>query len=277
MILGDVSFSIKPNGMRPERDSVFLCFQKGKVLLAEKDGASALPTLAQVESLLPEGTVPFELAHTKDQDVFVPEPLAGREVPQGNGLTYQPIRAFHSMPFSQGAMVTSAWHLWSWYRSNRFCGECGAPTEHFPEERALRCTRCGNLIFPRIAPAVITAITDGEYILLARNVASELNHYALIAGYVEVGETLEHAVKREVMEEVGLEIDGLRYLGDQPWGVSGALMFAFHAKADRAAPIRLQESELADAKWVRREELTPVQNPASIAAELMERFRKGTL
>lgn len=278
VILGDVSFSVKPTHAAPAEDSLFLCFRGGKALLArDGQGAPALPVLAGVRPLLPPETALFELAHTCDQDVFVPDPLNDWDVPEGEGLSYQPIRAFHSMPFSQGAILTSAWHLWSWYRANRFCGACGGPMEHFPEERAVRCPRCGALVFPRIAPAVIVAITAGDEILLARNVASELDHYALIAGYVEVGETVEHAVKREVMEEVGLTIGPPRYLGDQPWGVSGALMFAFQAEADRNAPLCLQESEIADAKWVRREDLSPVQNPVSIAYELMERFRTHRL
>ena len=98
-------------------------------------------------------------------------------------------------------------------------------------------------------------------------------HHALIAGYVEVGETLEHAVHREVKEETGLDISDLRYLGDQPWGISGSHMFAFHATADPNQPIHIQESELTEARWFDRSELAPRGSMISIASELIERFR----
>ena len=91
-----------------------------------------------------------------------------------------------------------------------------------------------------------------------------------------MGETLEHAVRREVMEEVGLRLGPLRYLGDQPWGVSGSQMFAFQAEA-LDGDIRLQESELSEAGWFRRDELEPHGHTVSIALELIERFRTGAL
>ena len=123
---------------------------------------------------------------------------------------------------------------------------------------------------------MIVAITRGDSILLARSVRSTFRHHSLISGYVEVGETLEHAVRREVMEEVGLRLGPLRYLGDQPWGVSGSQMFAFQAEA-LDGDIRLQESELSEAGWFRRDELEPHGHTVSIALELIERFRTGAL
>lgn len=277
MILGDVSFSVKPTGQPATDNSLFLAFKGRQVLLYEREGVPAIPTYAMVKPLLPQGLRPFELAHTETCELYVPDPLADADVPEGGGLSYHGVRAFHDMPFSEGAILTAASHLWSWYRRSRRCGACGQPTTHCGEERALQCPGCGEIYFPMIAPAVIVAITCGDSILLARNVQSELNHYALIAGYVEVGETLEHAVKREVLEEVGLAVSDLRYLGDQPWGISGTLMFAFHAQADKNAPLCLQASEIAEAKWVEREALTPVEHPVSIAYELMERFRTQRL
>lgn len=277
MILGEVSFSIQPAQLVPEDGSLFLCFQQGQVLLGSDGGNLIIPTYAMVKPLLPEGLSPFELAHTQQQTVFIPDPLKPASIPEGCGLKYESLRSFRHMPFDAGAIITSASHLWNWYRRNHFCGACSMPLTHCADERALRCPACGELFFPMIAPAVIVAITCGDYILVARNAHSEWKHYALIAGYVEVGETTEHAVRREVLEEVGLEIHAPRYLGDQPWGISGSLMFAFHAEADMNAPIRLQESELSDAKWLHRDEIEPDGRPVSIAGELLERFRTGRL
>lgn len=162
-------------------------------------------------------------------------------------------------------------------RRNRFCGGCGGRMEHDGAERALRCPACGQVNYPMIAPAIIVALTCGDAILLAKSANSPWKHYGLVAGYVEVGETLEQAVRREVMEEVGLPVHHLRYVGSQPWGVSGSLMCAFQGETDSSLPLKIQRSELADAKWVSRCQLSAPASTFSVAQELIERFRQGKL
>ena len=116
-----------------------------------------------------------------------------------------------------------------------------------------------------------------KVILLAKNATSPWKHYGLVAGYVEVGETLEQAVRREVMEEVGLPVRDLRYIGSQPWGVCGSLMCAFQGETDSSLPLKIQRSELADAKWVSRDQLAAPERTVSVALEMIERFRQGRL
>ena len=276
MILGEPAFSVQPNRQALRDDSRFLCFDAGRVLLADAaGGAPAIPTFAQVRPL-PDGIAPFELAHTDRFALFCPHPFLGGQVPERAGLRYYPLHVFRSMPYAEAGLMVSCWHLWAWYERNRFCGRCAHPLVPDEAERALRCEGCGLVVYPAIAPAVIVAITRGDSILLARSARSAFRHHSLISGYVEVGETLEHAVRREVMEEVGLRLGALRYLGDQPWGVSGSQMFAFQAEA-LDGDIRLQESELCEAGWFRRDELEPRGRTVSIALELIERFRTGTL
>ena len=277
MILGDPDFSVQPLGAAPGPESLFCCFQNGRVLLAGEGEAASPPTWAQVQALLPKGFVPFELAHTGDIAIFSPHPFLPFEMAESEGMRFHELRVFRCLPYAVGGRIASCWHLWSWYQRNRYCGCCGGALAPAPDERALRCERCGQTLYPAIAPAVIVAITDGDRILLARNARSSFRHYALISGYVEVGETLEHAVRREVKEEVGLSLRSLRYLGNQPWGVSGSQMFAFHAEATGGESIVLQRSELADARWFSRSELEPRAHTASIAFELIERFRTGRL
>lgn len=276
MILGEPTFSIQPDHLAVRDDSLFLCFDEGRVLLAStSDGAPAIPTWVQVQPL-PEGMEPFELAHTDRFALFCPHPFQDGRVPERPGLRYYPLHIFRSLPYAEAGLLVSCWHLWAWYGRNRFCGRCAHPLVPDGTERALRCERCGLVVYPTIAPAVIVAITRGDSILLARSVRSTFRHHSLISGYVEVGETLEHAVRREVMEEVGLRLGALRYLGDQPWGVSGSQMFAFQAEA-MDGDIRLQESELSEARWFHRDELEPQGHTVSIALELIERFRTGAL
>ncbi len=271
MILGHPDFSVQPTDSPITDQSLFIHFQEGQILLFENE----LPLWSQVVEQLPNDFQPFELAHAGEKIIFSAPPHTAVTIPETDSLRYHEINIFRSMPLEKASLIASCLHLWRWYEGNRFCGRCASPMQPDAKERALRCSCCGNLIFPAIAPAVIVAITCGDRILLAKN--HRYQQYALIAGYVEVGETLEHALRREVMEEVGLEIHDIRYLGDQPWGISGSQMFAFHAQADDSMPIRIQESELKDARWFDRDDVQPLQHKVSIAYELIERFRSGTL
>ena len=123
-----------------------------------------------------------------------------------------------------------------------------------PLERALGCESCGQVTYPTVSPAVSVAITQGDRLLMARNARGAFHHFSLIAGYVEPGESLEDTVHREVMEEVGLRVKNLRYVGSQPWGLSQSLMVGFHAGWGGGSP---QESELAEARWFHRSEIAP--------------------
>ena len=274
MILGQPDFSVEPTHAQPQPDSLFTGFDQGGVLLIDNNGLR-LPTLQEVYG----DEIPplFELAHNDSGAIFSPHPFHGTPAKAHGALAYHPINIFRSLPYSISSIITSAWHLWNWYRSHRFCGSCGHPTAPHDSLRAIQCTDCSKVTFPVICPAIIVAITCGEKILLVRNARGPVTRFVLVAGYVEVGETLEHAVRREVEEEVGIQLKSLRYVGNQPWGLSGTHMFAFQADADDTQPIHVQESELTDARWFHRSELEPTAHTVSVAFELMERFRKGEL
>ena len=109
----------------------------------------------------------------------------------------------------------TAYHLWKWYQDNHFCGRCGIRTVHKEDERALVCPQCGNVIYPRINPAVIIGVINGDKMLITRY-AGGFRYNALVAGFTEIGETLEETVKREVMEETGLKVKNIRYYKSQP-------------------------------------------------------------
>ncbi|RKD92063.1 NAD(+) diphosphatase [Mangrovibacterium diazotrophicum] len=171
----------------------------------------------------------------------------------------------------------AAFQLMNWYKQNKFCGKCGSPMQLKADERAIVCPSCKNLVFPKISPAVITAIICDDKILLARNASFTNNRFALIAGYVDIGETLEQAVCREIKEEVGLEITKLHYYASQPWPLSGSLMLGFVAEADDRQPIVIDNKEIVEAGWFSRGQLPNVPNNTSIAGEMIEKFEKGEL
>ncbi|MDQ6772702.1 MAG: NAD(+) diphosphatase [Candidatus Dormibacteraeota bacterium] len=177
------------------------------------------------------------------------------------------------------AMAARASQTLDWWRDHRFCGRCSAPTRLADRDRARVCTSCGALFFPRITPAVITLVhrhhRGRTQVLLAGDHRFRTGFYALLAGFVEPGETLEQAVAREVREEVGLAVGEIRYRGSQCWPFPSQLMAGFWADyAD--GEIRIQESELRDARWFDLEALPdPADRPPqfSIAGRLIESFQ----
>lgn len=171
--------------------------------------------------------------------------------------------------------IMTAWHLYVWYRNNRFCGCCGGKTIHDTKERMLRCETCGNMIFPRISPAVIIAVTDGDRLLLSKYAGRAYTRYALLAGYTEIGETLEQTVHREVMEEVGLHVKNLRYYKSQPWGVDGNILMGFFCDLDGDDKICLDETELSMAQWYDRHALPAHDDGISLTREMIRVFEEG--
>ncbi|MCL2169797.1 MAG: NAD(+) diphosphatase [Defluviitaleaceae bacterium] len=170
------------------------------------------------------------------------------------------------------ASITAA-HLALWYDVSRHCGKCAAPTVKSPTERAILCPKCELTLYPQIFPVVIVGITDGDKILLTKY-ASGHDRYALVAGYVEIGETLEDAVKRETMEEVGLELTNIRYYKSQPWAFSGSLLMGFFADADSKSLIKLDKDELSEATWFHREHIPKDGDPSiSLTWDMIEAFR----
>ena len=130
-----------------------------------------------------------------------------------DGYSYRNIGLFRTeKPKELAYAAVSAWHLCSWYRDARYCGRCGEKLVHDVNERMMRCPKCGNMIFPRINPSVIVAVTHGDYLLLTKYANRPgAQRTALLAGFTEFAESFEQTVQREVMEEVGLKVKDLRY------------------------------------------------------------------
>ncbi|MBR2824296.1 MAG: NAD(+) diphosphatase [Clostridia bacterium] len=168
----------------------------------------------------------------------------------------------------------TAFHLRQWYRTSVFCGACGARTVFDEKERAKVCPACGNRIYPRINPAVIIGVTNGDRLLITRY-ARGFAHNALVAGFCEIGETAEQTVMREVREEVGLRVKNIRYFASQPWGIASDLLMGFYCDVDGSDVIHRDDGELGYAQWVPREEIVLQPSDYSLTNEMMKRFRDG--
>lgn len=176
------------------------------------------------------------------------------------------------------AIAGRAVQLVEWRRTHRFCGRCATPTEEVPEERAVRCPACRLMAFPRLAPAVIMLVERpaDSAVLLARNVNFPGGMFSALAGFVEPGETLESAVRREIKEEVGLDVGDVRYFGSQPWPFPHQLMIGFVATYEDGEVV-CDEREIAEADWFTLDAL-PQHPPAglSIAGTLIEDWKRRT-
>jgi NAD+ diphosphatase len=166
------------------------------------------------------------------------------------------------------ALTGRAAQLLDWQRDHRFCGRCAAAMELGDGGRAMRCPSCGLLNYPRIAPCVIVLVTRGRDLLLARNARFPRPMYSTLAGFIEPGESAEDTLRREVREEVGVEVGDLSYFASQPWPFPGQLMLGFFAEY-RSGDIRPDGDEISEADWYTPDELPPIPPPASIAGRLI--------
>ena len=255
-------------------EDIILCFHEEKVLLRrDADDALTLPTLSRIAVGQASDAVRY-LFRIQGKNYFLWTDTAPDY--DSDGFGYEPVRQLRQLKSKHVCFaVMTGWHLYNWYRVNRFCGCCGAPTEHAKKERALHCANCGNMIFPRINPAVIIAVTDGDRLLLSKYAGRAYTRYALLAGYTEIGETIEQTVRREVMEEVGLKVKNLRYYNSQPWGVDGNVLMGFFCDVDGCDTIRIDEKELSMAAWYSRDALPAHDDGISLTREMIRVFEEG--
>ena len=270
-MLQDLTHGRLENEYRPvppvSTDAV-LCFRGGDVLLhRHSDDTLTLPTADLFSHPL---RYAFRL---HDRSYYL---LSGENPDPAAPFAWEPVRTLRqSVSMDICYAIMTGWHLHNWYRNNRLCGRCGTETRHDDRERMLRCPSCGNLIFPRINPVIIAAVCDGDRLLLSRYAGRGYTHFALIAGHTEISETMEQAVAREVMEEVGLRVKNLRYYKSQPWGIDGNILMGFYCDLDGDDTISLDETELSHAGWYPRHNLPIGDDGYSLTREMIRIFGEG--
>lgn len=194
------------------------------------------------------------------------------------GFSFYGVNSFRkAMPKYRAYAAITSYHLFCWYRDNRFCGRCGEKLIHDHKERMMRCTCCNNMVFPKICPAVIVAVTNKDKLLLTKYADRAYKNYALIAGFTEIGESTEECVEREVMEEVGLKVKNIRYYKSQPWGLSGSQLYGYFCELDGDDTITLQEDELSVGTWVQAGDIDVVDDDISLTREMIEKFRRENI
>lgn len=195
-----------------------------------------------------------------------------------DGWEYISTENFRTEPKKWRSFVgVSGWQLSRWYGNNLFCGRCGAPMKRSSKERMIYCETCGYQSYPTISPCVIVAVHDGDRLLLTKYKGRTYTRHALIAGFAEIGESLEQAVYREVEEEVGLKVKNLKFYKSQPWPFTDTLLAGFFAELDGDDKITLQEDELSYGEWYNREDIPPDKYEISLTGEMMTAFKNRTV
>lgn len=264
----------------PQKESRILIFRDDQILYANREGQMEFLTWEQLQRFrscrkqhqdeAPVKTV--YLFSVEEVDYFLTD-IGSATLPEGFGY-HKMFETRTKHPKENVFAAATGWHLYVWYRDNQFCGRCGGKLVHDSKLRMMRCPACGNMVFPKIAPAVIVGVTDGDRILMTKYAGREYKKYALIAGFTEVGETAEQTVEREVMEEVGLNVRNIRYYKSQPWGYDSNLLMGYFCDLADNDEIHMDETELSVAEWVDYRDIPDDPEGLSLTREMMITFRE---
>ena len=267
-MLQDIAPHIYHNQMswkEPEADDFVLCYRGRTLYCKVEDGSLVLPRVKDVE--------PSALQYAFSIDERADYLLSDAELKEANGFSYFDTGKLRTLVPGPALMAAAAGEsLYRWYS-----GRCGKPMEKSKIERAMVCPACGNTVYPKICPAVIVAIHDGDRLVLTKYKDRPVKHYALVAGFNEIGESIEETVHREVFEETGVRVKNLKFYKSQPWVFTDTLLMGFVCELDGSDKITVQESELAEASWHLRSELPQDHSYISLTGEMIEQFRLGKL
>ena len=259
----------------PTPDDTFCVFQKNEILLIQDNDDIRLPISTDFpysfDTLCEHSYFLFTL---DEKDYFL---VYDFPIEEFGDWKYSSIDALRDLiPTWKLFICVLARQINQWFSVNRFCGRCGAHMGFSQIERAMECPECKHLVYPTLSPSVIVAVIDkkNERILLTKYAGRAYTRYALVAGYVEVGETLEQTVRREVAEEVGLKVNRISYYKSQPWPFSGTLLAGFYVELDGDPTVTLQESELCEGTWFTRDTIPDnASTSISLTSEMIENFR----
>ncbi len=260
-------------------DALAFAFRDGKLLVSGDGEAAApprIPRWRELGAIGLEGVTHYLGALEGVDCVAVGLPA---DAPEPPAWRYAGLRSlFFALPDPLLALAARAFQIVEWDETHRFCGRCGTPTRAKADERAKECPACGLVAYPRVTPAMMVLVTRGREILLARAHRFPPAMFSALAGFVEPGETIEDCIRREVREEVGVEVGRLDYFASQSWAFPHSLMIAFTAEY-AGGEIRPDDAEIAEARWFAVDAVPKLPPSVSIARRLIdatvERLARG--
>lgn len=251
----------------------FFVFNRDKLLVKAADDTLSVPVKTTVDELKVRILTKYYLGKLDGCDCYCVETDETENLPEGTFFK-RLFSLLDRIDTEMFALAGRAYQILTWDKKNRFCGSCGSPTEMKQDERAKVCPKCGNVIYPKISPAVIVGVIKENEILLAHARNFKENWYSIIAGFVEPGETFEDCVKREVFEEVGIKVKNPKYFGSQPWPFPDSLMVGFTAEYE-SGEIIVDGTEITAAGWYTSDNMPSIPTSASIAGQIINWFRRN--
>ncbi len=243
-------------------------FRGDKVLaIPLPDDGFAIPDMAALVAAGIHG-VPHFLGHLEGTGCIAVN-LADDAI-EPAGMRFIGLRTlFFKVPDAMLALAARAFQVVDWDRCHRFCGRCGTATNNNAGERSKACPACGLVAYPRVSPAMMALVTRGRDLLLARAHRFAPGMFSALAGFVEAGETIEDCVRREVREEVGVEVGAITYFASQSWAFPHSLMIAYTAEY-AGGDIKCEDAEIAEARWFPADALPYLPPSVSIARRLID-------
>lgn len=258
----------------PTEESILLSYKGRKILVKiDEDAAERRFTYPRVSDFPDVERTSLQWLFREDTEQYF---LASHPLPEANGFTYVSINFMRAaQPRFQAFAGVAGLSLANWYRNHRYCGQCGKPLRHSDTERMVYCDDCHTMLYPQISPAVIVAVRNGDKLLVSTYAGRDYTKVALLAGYAEIGESIEATVHREVMEEVGIKVKNLEFYKSQPWCFTDTLLFGFWCDLDGDDTLHVDHEELATARWSKREDLPDDVEHASLTMEMITLFKQG--
>jgi len=248
--------------------AMWFAFQGAQLLIRREEGRASVPSARHISEFGLEAVRSQYLGLYEGNHCFSCEIAA--EVAAPEGMAWTGLRGLFGLVDDHlFALAGRAVQIVDWDRSHLYCGRCGTPTVVKTGERARQCPKCGQVHYPRIAPAVMALVRNGKQLLLARSPHFPPGMHSALAGFVEPGESLEQCLVREVREEVGIEVVNLRYFSSQPWPFPHSLMIAFNCDY-AGGEITPEPSEIEAADWFDLDSLPVLPNKISIARRLID-------
>ncbi|EPR08064.1 NAD(+) diphosphatase [Ruminiclostridium papyrosolvens] len=248
-------------------------FCLNKLLIKNEENGAKIPVYSELAELGQALTAPLYLGKFYGQPAYCIGIADNTQAP--SRMSFVDLRStFGVLDEDSFLLASKAVQVVAWEQTHRFCGKCGSLTQDLSGERAKVCPECGFISYPRICPAVITAVFKENKILLAHARSFKGDIHSLVAGFVEAGETLEEAVEREIMEEIGIKVKDIKYWGSQPWPYPNSLMLGFTAEYE-SGEINVDGVEISHAEWYDVETLPELPPKVSIARKIIDWYSQG--
>lgn len=256
-----------------ESNTYCIIVNEDALFIRENAGMVHIPTVAEIKRLQFDPDQVQYLGRLAEKACFAAN-ISKANLPELLPTSYSFIKIrqlFGILDSESYRFALRAAHIVTWRNNNQYCGRCASEMDNVAQELAMKCTACGYVVYPRISPAIIVAIIKGSEILLARSNRFPPGRYSVIAGFLEPGETLEDCVRREVKEEVGIEVDTITYFGNQPWPFPDSQMIGFTARY-AGGEITIDNNEIVAADWFTVDKFPDIPPKDSIARRLIDSF-----